>query len=409
MKNKFLSALLSVAIAFGLWTYVITVVSPGSSDTFYDVSVSLVGETALEERGLIITTISSTNVDLTLSGNRSDLINVNSSNITLKADLSKIYDPGTHKIEYSISYPGNVASNAFTVESKHPESITITVEKRETKPIPVNIRYTGSLPEGFMVDKADAVLDYPEITISGPSSVVGKITQAVIVVDLDGRDESISETYRFTLCDKDGEPVDASSVTVKEAEVHLDLKVEYYKEVELKVTVVEGGGATDENTEITINPQTIRVSGNKAALEDLDSINLGTIHLAELDKAVVKTFDIILPDGITNQTGVSTAEVKILFPGLSVRTFTVKDIRAANVPEGMVADLLTQELLITVRGPSADVGKLAVGDLYVTVDFTGAEAGTTTYKATVVISPQFQTVGAVGTYKVTAAIASEEE
>ena len=34
MRNKILSVRLSVAMAFGLWYYVITVISPGSTDTY---------------------------------------------------------------------------------------------------------------------------------------------------------------------------------------------------------------------------------------------------------------------------------------------------------------------------------------------------------------------------------------
>ena len=105
MKNKLMSAALSLLIAFGLWMYVITEVSPGSEWTYYDIPVKMEGETVLKERNLIITDMSSTDVDLTLSGNRSDLNELNSSNITLKADMTKIYDPGTHKIGYDITFP----------------------------------------------------------------------------------------------------------------------------------------------------------------------------------------------------------------------------------------------------------------------------------------------------------------
>ena len=120
MKSKIVSALLSVFFAFGLWLYVITVVSPNSTDTIGDIPVTMVGESALEQRNLIITATTSTNVDLTLTGNRSDLVEVNAGNITLQADLTRIYDPGVHRLEYSISWPGSVADNAFTVENKYP-------------------------------------------------------------------------------------------------------------------------------------------------------------------------------------------------------------------------------------------------------------------------------------------------
>ena len=47
MKNKLLTLLLAFVIAFGLWLYVITVVSPNSSDTIYDIRLSIAGETVL--------------------------------------------------------------------------------------------------------------------------------------------------------------------------------------------------------------------------------------------------------------------------------------------------------------------------------------------------------------------------
>ena len=102
MKNKFAAALFSLIVAFGIWLYVITTVSPGSEDTFSNIPVTLQNEAALSERGLMVTTQDVPTVTLRLSGNRSDLIKLNSSNIVLTADLSGIYEPGksgcTHRL-----------------------------------------------------------------------------------------------------------------------------------------------------------------------------------------------------------------------------------------------------------------------------------------------------------------------
>ena len=167
MKNKLWTLLVSVVLAFGLWLYVITVVSPGSSETIYDIPLAIAGETALEQRDLMITSnIEDLKIDLTLGGNRSDLIEVNASNITLKADLSGIDKPGVHTIQYDVSYPGSVADNAFVIESSYPEIITITVERREYKEIPVEIVWLGAVPEGFIVETENAVLDHEMVTVS---------------------------------------------------------------------------------------------------------------------------------------------------------------------------------------------------------------------------------------------------
>ena len=193
MKNKLTSFLLSVVVAFGLWLYVTTTVSQEATLTIYNIPVVMEGESILSERNLMITEESSQDVDLTLSGKRSDLIKVNSNNITLKVDLTKIYEAGSKiPLNYSITYPGDVASNAFVVENKNPGNIHVTVEERRTKDVPVTVKWVGSSPSGFMSDRENRVLDYDSVSVVGPASVADQITQAVIEVDLSEQKESLN-------------------------------------------------------------------------------------------------------------------------------------------------------------------------------------------------------------------------
>lgn len=405
MKSKFTSVLLAVVIAFGLWMYVITSVSPGSEETYYNIPVVLDGESVLAERNLMITDTSSTNVSLALSGNRTDLYKVNSGNITLKANLSSILEEGTHAVSYTISYPGDVAQNAFEVLSQSPKYIYVTVEKKVTKEVPVEVKWIGSTPEGFMSDRENRVLDYDYITISGPASSADLIEKAIIEVDLTEQRESISQSYRYTLCDAEGNAVDAERITTNVEEVHLDVKIQCVKEVTLTLDVTYGGGATTSNTTITINPEKIRLSGGEAVLEELgDTIPLGKLNLAEISRAQTQTFTISLPEGVTNLTGVTEAEVSITFTGLSTKEFTIEKIQKVNVPDGMEVDLITEKLTVVVRGPSPMIAKLTEDDISVVVDFTGAEADTSTFKATIVFSDEFESVGAMGTYSVSATV-----
>lgn len=405
MKSKLTSIALSIAIAFGLWMYVITSVSPGSEETYYNIPVVMEGEAVLAERNLMITGISDTDATLRLSGNRSDLYKVNSSNITLKANLSNILEEGTHGIAYSISFPGDVAQNAFDVMSQSPKYIYVTVEKRITKEVPVEVKWIGSTPEGFMSDRENKVLDYDAITISGPASVANLIEKAVIEVDLNEQRESISQSYRYTLCNGEGNPVDAQRITTNVEEVRLDVKIQYVKEVKLKLDVTYGGGATFSNTTIDISPSTIRLSGGEAVLAELgDAITLGKINLADVSKSQSLTYVIHLPEGVTNLTGVTEAEVTVTFSGLSTQEFVIENIQMTNIPADMEVDLITEKLTVTVRGPSADIARLKPEDITVVVDFTGAEADTSTFKATIVFSDSFTAVGAMGTYSVSATV-----
>lgn len=405
MKHKILSILLSVLVALGLWLYVISVESPGSVETKHNIPVVFEGETLLRERGLIITSSTDVDVDLTLSGNRSDLKLVDASNTVVRLDLTKIYDPGKYELDYTISYPGSVASNAFTEENRYPSRISVSVEVLATREIPVLVTYSGELSEGYIADKTNAVLSADSITVSGPESVVEQIAQAEILVDLSQRTESISEDYRVTLLDAAGEPVDAQMITVSTDTVHMDLTIQQIKYVDLAVTIVAGGGATEQTISYEIKPDKIQVSGSEAALKNLgDQINLGTINLADYSGDEVITLPLNLPDTVVNHSNITEATIDLKFVGLTSKEVTVEKIELINVPEGMEAELITEKVAVVIRGPSADMAKLTSDAISVQVDMSKAMAGTSTYKVTAVIDSKFTTLGSVGTSSVTVTV-----
>lgn len=403
MKNKIWSLLLSVVLATGLWLYVITTVSPDYRMTIPGVPVVFEGESwLLENRNLMITDGMSATVDLEVSGNRSDLSKLNSSNVILKIDLTKVYEAGTANLTYTIITPADVPSGAVTVENRKPASIKLTVEKRLTKEIPVNVAFTGAVPDNFMADTENVVLDYPVINIKGPASVVEQITQARVDIDLEDRTESLSETYRFTLCDEEGNPMDVEQITTDVAEVHLDVKIQRYKEIPLRLNLIYGGGATRGYTRYEIKPSSIRVSGSDAVLEDLTEIVLGTVNLAEQTEDTQVTYAINLPEGVTNLTGITEATADIRFVGLSSKKLTIEHITVTNVPPGLHAELVNEVIEVTLRGPAARIEQIKPEDVVVTVDLTGKEAGTTTVKATITVRGDSEVlIGAVGSYTVT--------
>lgn len=406
MKNKLAAAALSIFIAMALWLYVITTVSPGSKETYYNIPVVLANESVLTERGLMITSQSATTATLVLSGNRTDLSKVDQSNITLKADLSAIYEPGNQiPITYTTSFPGNVASNAFVIESKTPGRIYLNVERRVSKAIPVEVKWIGSVPDGFIADRENKLLEHPTVQITGPQSVTDQIEKAVVEVDLTDQRESISRDCTYTLCNVEGEPVDAGLITTNVEQIHLEVKIQRVKDVLLTYHLVEGGGAKAENAEIILSMDKIRVSGSEAALELMgDQLVVGTINLAEIDQNTTKTFTIPLEEGITNLTGVAEVTAEIRLTGLRTKDFLVRQINVVNVPEGLEVELITQELTIKVRGPSAQITSLKSDDVMVVVDFTGAEVGTATFPVRAVFTDGFRDVGIFKSESVSASV-----
>lgn len=406
MKNKILMALLSVVLAFCLWVYVISVVNPEFEDTYHNIPVVLEGEGILEERGLMVTDNENPTVSLKLKGNRTYLVELNSENTYVIADISKISKAGRITVGYEEVFPGHIPDNAIEVQTRNPSVITLVVEERITKPVNVVVQYTGNVPDGYICDKENKELDFAAVNVTGPKSVVDQITQAVIEVDLNNKTETISDYFVYSLCNEAGDPVDAQMVQTNLDEIKLTLKIQRYKDITLKVDVIDGGGATEKTSSIKITPEVIRISGNETLLERIeDTMVIGSVDLSKLLEDSTLTFPIVLPENVTNETGLAEATVDVKFPNLRIKKLNVTNITAINVPEGLEVDMITQMLEIKVRGPIALVETMKETDITVTVDFANAALGTATMRADVTInSSSFTGVGIISSYQVSATL-----
>ncbi len=404
MKSKFVTFLLSVAIAFGIWAYVATVQAPESEKTYYNVPVVLGGQSILDARDLMIVSHKEFKINLTLSGYRTDLNKLDSTNITVLADLSQITTPGTHTLNYSVSYPGSVQFGNIHTVNQDPQQITIEVVEHSTKDIPVNVSCIGSVPTGYTADRQNVLLDHNTITISGPKTVIDRIHQAKLTVDLTNQYQTFTKTISYVLCDRNGEPVlDVQDVSRNVSSVQATVKILKLKEVPLKVHVIPGGGITEEMVTITLERPSIMVSGSEAALENLTEITLGNVDLGSLTESTSLSFTISLPDGVNNVTGVTSISAQVEMPAMQTRTFKVARFEALHVPEGMEINFLTELLEVQVRGPAVILDTLTADAIVAVVDFVNAQPGSESYTAIIEIR-NAQGVGAVGTYKVAAEV-----
>lgn len=405
MKSKIWRLVVSLLISFALWLYVISVVSPESEETFYDIPVSYQND-VLEERGLMIVSETPT-VTLHLKGNRSDLNELNASNITILVNLAAIQAPGTQMLEYNVSYPGNFPNNAFETLSQSPNLLLLKVENKIKKTLPIQLEYIGSVPEGFIADKENPVMDTAVVEVSGPESSVVLIDHAKIQVDLTDKTESVVGAFSYILCDDAGEPVDAAMVTTNVEEVNLSVKIQAMKEVPLKLNLVDGGGATEDTCKVELSTETIWVSGSESKLRDLEYVELGTVNLAELkEETNALTFDVVLPEGVTNVSSVPQVTATISFPELGKKKLTIskEQFLADGVPADAAVSWISEMVEVELRGPKDLIKTITEKDITATVDFTGEELGIISKVPKLTFGTAYSGVGAISISAVTATL-----
>ena len=400
MKNKMWRVALSTLIAFALWLYVVTVVTPEAEETFYDIPVSYQND-VLEERGLMIVSETPT-VTLKARGNRSDLSELNANNITILVNLAAIQAPGTQMLSYEIIYPGNISVETL---GSNPSVLKLKVENKLKKSVPVELSFQGSVPEGFIADKENPLLDHSYVEVSGPESAVSQIEKALIEVDLSNQSDSVIGAYEYVLCNADNEPVDAQLVTTNVENVNLSVKIQRIKEVPLNVLVVDGGGATADAAKIELSRESIWVSGSENKLSDLNEVELGTINLAELKADTnILTFQVTLPEGVTNMTGETEVTATISFPELAKKklTITMDQFHSVGVPAGATITWITEVVEVELRGHKDLIKNITEKDVTVTVDFSEEEMGNVSRIPKITLPVAYSSIGAVSVSTVTA-------
>ena len=147
--NKILTLLLSVLAAVLLWIYVVSSVAPETTGTVGSIPITVDGGLTLEERGLVVTDQSASRMSLELSTSRSILSKLTAENIRITADASKIQEAGEYSLSCKVTFPDTVNANEIDIIRRSVDMVKVTVDKLESKTIPITLNWTGSVKDGY--------------------------------------------------------------------------------------------------------------------------------------------------------------------------------------------------------------------------------------------------------------------
>ena len=395
--NKILWMIVSLLLSFLAWAYISSTEDTSVERIFTGVPVVFQGAEELRSsRGLIITDASADSVTVKVSGSRASIGNLHAADLTAVVDVSGISQVRDMTVSYTVRFPDNVNMSGVEVHSKTPETIEFSVVQENSKTVEVKGVFTGSVAEGFTVDPI--VVEPASVTLYGPASELDQIDSACVYIDRQNVSATIGPlNSEFVLLDADGSTIRPASVTSSQTSVTVTVPVLMNKELALKVNLVEGSGATADNTVVEIEPKTIQVAGSTATLENLNQIVIGTVDLTDFAETTTITFPITLDNNIRNLTGTTEATVTVTVTGMETKKFTVTNITIT----GGAGELQTTQKEIVVRGTAEDLANITEDRIRIVADLTeyAGATGTIEVPARVYVDG-FEKAGAVGDYTV---------
>jgi YbbR domain-containing protein len=107
--------------------------------------------------------------------------------------------------------PVQLVAPNIVVQSLSPASVTLTIEKIETRLLPVAFHYVGSPIAGLVV--SDARINPEAVTIQGPSSLLSQVAAVHVDVALPGQARNVDEMLRPVAVSPFGMEVSGLDVT----------------------------------------------------------------------------------------------------------------------------------------------------------------------------------------------------
>lgn len=406
-KANALYILISVLVAIAIWIYVD---SSGNGGSAYETTVSVENipvefygeDTYLADKGLMLLDDTESTVSVEVSGSKTALMKLDVSAIRVRADVSDITSTGTQSISWRVIFPTSFDSSNVSYKPKKPSTYAVSVNVGELyrKSVDVRCDIQGAVAEGYIAGEVQCQPNVLELR--GQQAEVEKISYAKVVLHIDNIRETTTQTLTYKLYDENDREVDSVNVHPVTDRIQVVLPVNVIKELPLVINFVEAPGSRVANLDYTIEPLSVTVSGDAALLRDVDSIVLEeSFDLESFSGEATYNYQITLPDGCENLSGVTRATLKIRYKDLVTATVTTSRIEYENAPEGKTVTVLTSDLPVTLRGTSADVNAVTPEDVILLADLRDVSSASGSY--TVPVEVRVDTngdVGVVGTYQI---------
>ncbi len=382
MKNLGLK-LISVFFALVLWLVVVNVDNPTVTRTVVSIPVTPLNEQLITDEGCVYRIISGATETIQIKGPRSIVDKLTASDFNAVADFSKM--SVVNAIPIAVEAKETRINNSLEIVSRRNNSMTIEIEKVESKNIAVEVQTTGRPANGYVVNSAKAKIT--NLKVSAPISQLKKIAKAVLVVDVSGANSLFKKKEKVHLYDEtDTEITALGEVTLEVQKIQAIVEIDMTKKVDVQVGT-SGTPAEGYSYEgLEYSPKSITICGQENVLSSIEQIVIPNevINIDGWNENKQVTIDITkyLPANV----GVYRDKDRQIVVELRIEAYGTKDvvldasqIELLNIPEGYEAKLnLPNGMKISLQGTQENIKDLEAGFLAARIDVSGCKKGKNT-------------------------------
>lgn len=382
MKEKIFNNLslkiVSAVFAVILWTVIVNIYDPNTSYTFSNITVQLVNTQSLTEKNYTFEVVDGGKISVTVSGPKSVVTDLKTSDIAATADLSKVTAFTDYvDIQVQVVKDGQVLNNVEAVPRT--SALKLSIENRDTNTYAVNVNTTGTPANGYAVASTTTSPTY--IKVTGPTSLVEGVASVGVDVDVSGAKGTVNTQSDINMYDSDGniianEELEMSSETA-------DVIVEMARTKTVPVVVKTSGTPLQDCvvTGTSLSQTSVVISGQQEALSKIDNITIPSSAVSVDGLSEDKTYTFKLTDYVPSGVKIvsdSRLQVTIKISKASTKTVHISsdEIKIENVSSGYNAVIEETGIDVIISGTGTILENISATDITCNVNGAGLSAGT---------------------------------
>lgn len=341
-KQKIIVQLVCLLLSLGLWIYVTNIENPIKSYELSRVPVEIKNADSLKDAGLALSPNQEFYVNLKIEGNSQDLFSVDKSDFTISVDLNEfVLKNGENKITV------NIENSPSTVKIKNSNGLTITIntEAYSTKEVPVKSKINVISKSSYYV--ATPIFTPETIIVSGPESLVNKVTKVVAEGEESNAVKTIVKDYIVTPVDENDKEITGVELSQKWAEAIIEINEGKIVPIKINTTGTLPSGLRLKSISSTTTE--IGITGPESALSSINEIGTETINLSEIKDSTNIDVALGIPDGILIHNGENSITVSIVVEKVQTKEFII-DYSMIGQQEGITVVPDNNKVTITVSG-----------------------------------------------------------
>lgn len=365
--------ILSLLMAVLVWIVILNVDDPVIPHTFYDIPVTKINENAIVQEGKVYDVVSGDTVDVKVKAKRSIIESLNKTDFQAVADLAKLSIVKAVPIDVTIPKYGD---NVEIIQANN--TMQVNLENLKTQQFRIDVETMGTVADGFYIK--DKTSSPNIIQVSGAESIINKIKEVVVEVNVGNARESFKKTGIIPkVYDKNGTLMDPTKMKLSYEEVDVSVDLLKTKTVNLFIDLKGTPYPGYKYGKPDYEPKQVVIAGEQSELDKVQYImgeyNIDNQRTDIEDEVNIADFiknDVILIDD--NQTAVVNVKVeKLESKNISYNT---GDIELRNLPAGLVATLNQNEAIqVEILGEEDVLSSINKYNLKPYIDFADTDIG----------------------------------